>query len=428
MEFLLIGVSHHQTPVAAREKFASLDLDTLWQGASPRGGLICESLILSTCNRLEILAVSARSDEARQEILHGLSAVSGLPNKDFLPYIHEYRNLDAARHLFRVASGLDSLVLGEPQILGQVKEAFRQSLKQGRAGTLINKLMHKCFRAAKRARSETRLAGGAISVAGAAVSLAKALCNGNLDGHRALILGAGPMASLAAANLCRRSQARVCVMNRSLDKARILAAKHAAQARPWDELPQAAREADIIIAATGAASPVLTLENLGPALAGRGGEPLRIIDIGVPRNAAHDLKKLDNVILRNIDDLNEVVWESRAARQDAAAQAETIVEEELEKFGHWLHGQSNWPTLAALTRKAEGIRRLELRRTFARHDFDDEQKAALEAMTGALVRRLLHDPLAYIKESGEVAALPGDPLSAIRQAFKIETEDGTLCG
>ncbi len=433
MEFLIIGVSHHQAPVATREKFASLDLGglgkTFTHDGSHKEGAIRESLLLSTCNRLEILAASTRLDEARREILRSLAAVSGLALEEIQPYIHEYRNIEAAGHLFRVAAGLDSLVLGEPQILGQVKEAFRQSLKEGRAGTLINKLMHKCFRTAKRARSETRLAGGAVSVAGAAVSLARVLCGGSLKGRSALVLGAGPMATLAAAHLCRRGQVRLTVMNRGFEKARILAAKNEGRARPWEELPQAAREADLVIAATGAAAPVLNLENLGPALAGREDRPLCVIDIGVPRNAAHDLKKLNTIILRNIDDLNEVVWESRAARRQAAEKAEMIVAEELEKFGQWLEGLSSWPTLSALTRKAERIRRLELGRTLNRHDFDEEQKAALEAMTGALVRRLLHDPLAYIKESaGEAPAKSqnlsgapgGDRLAAIRRAFKID--------
>ncbi|UQZ90088.1 glutamyl-tRNA reductase [Deltaproteobacteria bacterium Smac51] len=446
MEFLIIGVSHHQTPVAVREKFASMEeTERLVCKSGPEGGTIRESLVLSTCNRLEILAVSPQPDEAGREILESLSTVSGLAIDEFLPYINEYRNIEAARHLFRVASSLDSLVLGEPQILGQVKEAFRQSLREGRAGIIINKLMHKCFRAAKRVRSETSLAGGAVSVASAAVSLARALGGGSLSDSSVLLLGAGPMAALAAAHLRRRTPAALTIMNRGLEKAKTLAAKHGAQARPWDELSPAVLEADLIIAATGASSPVLSFETIGKTLALRGPRPLYIIDIGVPRNASHDLKKLDNVILRNIDDLNEVVWESRAARQEAAMRAEGIIDEEVEKFSQWLKSLSARPTVSALTRKAERIRRMELARTLSQHDFDDSQKAALEAMTGALVRRLLHDPLAFIKDATGAGAAeclrpdgpcdhsgdcsPGrDRLATIRRAFKIEPEDGQFCG
>ncbi len=434
MRFFIIGVSHHHAPVAIREKFVGLsEAERFFYDRSTKGGVLDETLIISTCNRLEILAVSRHPDAGRQVVLDTLAEAANLPAADFQPYLHEFHGLEAARHLFRVAGSLDSLVLGEPQILGQVKDAFRQALAHRRSGPFLNKLMHKCFRAAKRVRSETSLAGGAVSVAGAAVALARRLSGGQLDRASTLLLGAGPMAALAAANLRKRPLAGLTIMNRTQAKAEILAQKHQAVGRPWEELDQALAKADLVIAATGAPNPVLTFARLDPIMRRRPDRPLTIIDIGVPRNAAHDVKHLPQVALRNIDDLNEVVWESRAARQEAARRAETIIEEEVAKFGQWLKTQASRPTVTALTRKAERIRRLEVERTLSQHDFSPAQAEALEVMTEALVRRLLHDPLAFIKRSipnnGREACLisggcqpQSHCLHSIRQAFKIECE------
>ena len=441
MDFFIIGVSHHQAPVAVREKFAGRDgLEQHLYQCQTEDGVLGESLILSTCNRLEILAVSGQLGAGRDAVYRSLAAASGLPEDQIRPYAHEYVGLPAARHLFRVASSLDSLVLGEPQILGQVKDAFREALDRRRAGAVITKLMHRTFRTAKRVRTETNLAGGAVSVAGAAVALARTLVEGgDLHNKSALVLGAGPMAALAAANLRKRSPASLTIMNRTLAKAEALARKHEAQCRPWEELNPAIMEADLIIAATGAETPILTMGRLEKIMALRDGH-LTIIDIGVPRNASHDLKHLGKVALRNIDDLNEVVWESRTARQEAANRAEDIIETEVAKFGEWLKSLAHQPTVTALTLKAEHIRRLELSRTLGQHQFSPEQAASIEAMSSALVRRLLHDPLAFIKSFSPPAGPfctesgPGGPclkgqgqcqasercLDSLRQAFKID--------
>jgi glutamyl-tRNA reductase len=299
--------------------------------------------------------------------------------------------------------------------------------------------MHKSFRAAKRVRAETCLAAGTVSVASAAVSLARLLAGGSIRGAETLLLGAGPMAALAAAHLKKR-EANLVIVSRTHEKAAALAAKHGARSRPWAELNQAVLEADIIIAATGAQSPILNLANMEKVLALRSAlRPLMIIDIGVPRNVSHDLKHLEAVILRNIDDLNEVVWENRVSRQEAAEQAEVIIEEEVDKFARWLDNFDDRPTVAALTQKAEKIRRLELTRTFNQHDFNDEQREALETMTSALVRRLLHDPLNFIKSPVPGAAAlcakePGSPpcgdcahkgqrLASIRRVFNIRPDE-----
>jgi glutamyl-tRNA reductase len=424
MNFFIIGVSHHRAPVSLREKLPPPEaLEATLKALEDRNISFKESLILSTCNRVEVLAVSDKPQDSALAAAAALASAAGLSLAELKPFLHEYFGLEAARHLFRISGSLDSLVLGEPQILGQVKTAFRESVRRRRAGSFLHKLMHRAFRAAKRVRGETRLSGGAVSVAGAAVALARNLWDGDLARARVVILGAGPMAALAASYLHKRAAGDLTVLSRTLAKAEKLAVKPGMTARPWSELSEALARADLVIAATSARSPVLTEENLRPALNGRPERPLYLIDIGVPRNAAHEVKRLKNVVLRNIDDLNEVVWENRLNRAEEAAAAEAVVDEEVGKFGRWLAGQTHQPTLAALTRKAEKIRRLELKKTLRQHDFDSDQQEALEAMTAALVRRLLHDPLVYIKNSSPPEgncpdSRPGCVLS-IRRAFNL---------
>jgi len=424
MDFFIIGVSHHRTPVSLREKLPPPEiLEAALQTLQDQNADLAESLILSTCNRLEVLAVSGQPEAAAEAATEALARAAGLSLAELNPCLHRYFGLKAVRHIFRVSASLDSQVLGEPQILGQVKAAFRESVHRGRAGAFLHKLMHRAFRTAKRVRGETRLADGAVSVAGAAVALARSLWERDLAQAGIVILGAGPMAALAANNLKKRAAADLTVLSRTLARAEGLAAKSGATVRPWSELTAALARADLVIAATAAREPVLTAENLRPVLAGRPERPLFIIDIGVPRNAAHDVKRLKNVVLRNIDDLNETVWENRLNRAEEASAAETVVKEEVDKFGRWLARQAHQPTLAALTRKAETIRRLELKKTLSQLDFDSDQRAALEVMTAALVRRLLHDPLVFIKNSSPAGE--GCPESrrgcvlSIRRAFNL---------
>lgn len=436
MEFCVTGASHHRAPVKLREKFVSLPepASRLYQQLR-QSPLVTEAMVLSTCNRLEIITVSP-SAEGRRAGLEALAAVSGLSPAALEPHLHCHQDLQAARYLFRVASSLDSLVLGEAQILGQVKDAFRQALAEKMVGDFLSRLLHRTFRAAKRVRSETTVAGGSISVASAAVALARQLAGGDLSGRRAVILGAGPMGRLAAAHLRVRELAELIIMNRSWEKARLVSAELGLSAWPWEQLPEALAEADLVIAATAAAQPIITADLLASALARRRGRRLIIIDIGVPRNVSDELRAEPALLLCNIDDLNTVLEDNWRARGQAAALAEDIIDEELDKLRHWLRAQSCQPLLAALGLKAEALRKMELEKTLHLHHFEPEQKAALEAMSSALVRRLLHDPLHFIRqiaEGGEDAGGPcGRPretrcsscqpeqcLELLRQAFQL---------
>ncbi len=434
-KLFVAGVSHHRAPVEVREKLAGLT-EAYFYNCTEGNPLFTEVLVLSTCNRLEVLVATTDIEAASLALTQHLATAAGTTVEAWQGYLHAYSGSDAARHFFRVASGLDSLVLGEPQILGQLKAAFRQALELGRIGTLINKLMHKSFRAAKRVRTETCLAEGAVSVAGAAISLAKQLGGGDLKGSKTLVLGAGPMAALALCNLKKRTNTQLFIANRTLAKAQFIACKQQAEAVPWEDLSQALSEADLIIAALGVPKPFLTAEILAPIMAERPLRPLTIIDIGVPRNAAHDVKLLPTIQLKNIDDLNEVVWAGRAARKEASSWAESIIDEELYKFALWLKEQDARPTVTALTQKAELIRQRELTRTLGQHDFTPAQTDALELMTSALVRRLLHDPLLFIKNASrqenmgktEATTNPHNEnfcpnaigLDSLRQAFRLE--------
>lgn len=426
MNYFIIGVSHHQAPVEIREKFNGITCCEAPLVRLVEQGFISEYLILSTCNRLEIMAATAAEvNRWRPEIMVILASVSELPIEDFQEYLYQYEGLGAVRHLFRVAASLDSLVLGEPQILGQVKESFRKALLHKHTGPFINKLMHKSFQAAKRVRTETSLAGGTVSVAGAAVALARSLEGGNLNEKDIMVLGAGPMATLAVAHLAKKEPRKLRVTNRNRSRAEILHTTYGAEIVPWGQLDEALAEVDVVICAVAVQEPILTQERLDPILARRKVRPLTIIDIGVPRNVAHSLKHDPQVVLKNIDDLNEVVQENQDARNGATCLAETIITNEVTKFGQWLEAQASRPMAAALSLKAEAIRRMELERTLSQQDFTAEQVAALEAMTTAMVRRLMHDPLIFIKNNNSNGKdCPGetqqDSLESLCRIFNLK--------
>ncbi|MDR2141467.1 MAG: glutamyl-tRNA reductase [Deltaproteobacteria bacterium] len=393
MDIFIYGAGHWETPVAVREKLALVDL------AGPRlyglfaANVLSEALILSTCNRLEIVGVAPDLAKAREALGSLLAQGAGLAVAELDQYFHFFQGQDAVRYLFRVTSGLDSQVLGEPQILGQVKESFREALKNRTVGPVVGKLFHKSFRAAKRARAETELAQGAVSVASAAVETAETLL-GPLAGRRALVLGAGDMAALTVAHLGGRDLLSLTIINRTLAKAKALAEKFGAQARPWPELAAALGESDLVFSAVGGAEPVLTRSLVAPAAQGRS---LWLFDLGVPRNIEVQAGELAGVSLRNIDEIADLVKANQLSRQREVARVEAIIEEELTKFNQWVAGLAARPIIKALTQLAEEARSLELGKTLARRDFTEEQSQALEAMTRSLVRRILHNPLSFAK-------------------------------
>ncbi|MDR1577662.1 MAG: glutamyl-tRNA reductase [Deltaproteobacteria bacterium] len=392
MEIFVYGAGHGRTPVAVRERLALVDLGGSRLYGFFAANILSEALILSTCNRLEIVGVAPDSQKAKAALLADIAEQSGSPAAELDKLFHFYQDSEAARYLFRVTAGLDSQVLGEPQILGQVKESFRQALKNRSVGPVVGKLFHKSFRAAKRARSETDLALGAVSVAAVAVEIAEEL-RGTLAGQSVLILGAGEMAGLAAAHLEGRALKELVIVNRTAATAALLATKWRARSRPWSELGAAIQECDVVFSAVGGAEPILTKEFLAPLV----NRPLGLFDLGVPRNIEASSEELPGVMVRNIDQIADLVKAHQLARQNEVNRVEAIIDEELGKFNQWLAGLAARPTIKDLTRLAEQARLMELEKTLSRHSFNEEQSQAVEAMGRALIRRVLHNPLSFAK-------------------------------
>ncbi len=396
---LLLGVNHKTTPLAVREQLA------LGKGYEEplralRSIVGCkECYLLSTCNRVEIVMVAeegAQVEEAIAQLLFG-NSVAPEHHRDYL-YIH--RNNAAVHHLFMVATSLDSMIVGEAQILGQLKEAFRHAAEQKCTGLVLNKLLHKSFSVAKRVRTETQIGSSAVSISYAAVELAKKIF-GTLQDKNVLLIGAGEMAELAAEHLVSQGVRKVVVANRTLSRAMDLAKRFNGSAISLDELFSQLEQADIVISSTGAPNIILHKDDVKPIMRARRNEPLFFIDIAVPRDLDPHLNDLDNVYLYDIDDLHNVVEINKSERDKEAIKARRIVDEEALKFQSWIDSLAIVPTIAALKKKAAEICRIELDRTLCRvqHLSVDEQKA-IERMALAISSRMLHDPVTFLKDEG----------------------------
>jgi glutamyl-tRNA reductase len=396
---LLLGVNHKTTPLAVREQLA------LGKGYEEplralRSIVGCkECYLLSTCNRVEIVMVAQEGALVEDDIAKLLFGNSVAPehHQDYL-YIH--RNNAAVHHLFMVATSLDSMIVGEAQILGQLKEAFRYAAEHKCTGPVLNKLLHKSFSVAKRVRTETQIGSSAVSISYAAVELAKKIF-GNLQDKNVLLIGAGEMAELAAEHLVSQGVRKVVVANRTLSRAMDLAKRFNGSAVSLDELFSQLEQADIVISSTGAPNIILHKQDVKPIMRARRNEPIFFIDIAVPRDLDPQLNDLDNVYLYDIDDLHNVVEINKSERDKEAIKARRIVDEESLKFQSWLDSQAIVPTIAALKKKAGEICQIELERTLCRlqHLSVDEQKA-VERMALAISSRLLHDPITFLKDEG----------------------------
>ncbi|MCB2189063.1 MAG: glutamyl-tRNA reductase [Deltaproteobacteria bacterium] len=395
----LVGLNHQSAPVEVRECLAPpADLARDWLAAISQLEGIREAFLISTCNRVEVLA-AADSPAAAGTIRDWLTQGRNLPPDRLAPALYTHLDGQAVRHLFRVASSLDSLVVGEPQILGQIKDAYRLAADLGTSRTVLNRLLHKTFQVAKRVRTQTNIGGAAVSVSFAAVELAKKIFD-ELAGLGALLVGAGEMAELAAEHLLNQGVSSITVVNRTLARAVNLASRWGGAAASLDDLPRVLGQVDIVITSTGAVEPVITHAMAKKALKKRRGKPLFFIDIAVPRDVDQRVGELDGCFVYDIDDLTQVVEANRQNRAGEAAEAELIVAEEVLKFQHWLESLAVSPTISALTLKAEAIRRAELERTLKiLGAAGPEVGQALDNMTRSLIKKLLHDPIRFLKES-----------------------------
>ncbi|MBE0585159.1 MAG: glutamyl-tRNA reductase [Desulfofustis sp.] len=413
----LLGVNHKSTPVEIRERMALTSGYEEALGALKRIAEGLEFYLLSTCNRVELLFASQGEAEIERQMVHFLFG-DAIDEAERLRYSYRYRDADAVNHLFQVAASLDSLVVGEAQILGQIKEAYRHAAAHRCTGPLLNKLLHKAFSVAKRVRSETGIGSSAVSISSAAVELARKIF-GRLDDKKVLLIGAGEMAELAAEHLLGQGIGGVIVANRTLSRAVDLAQRFHGQACSLEELTTQVEQVDIVISSTGSSGLILRSEEIRPVMRARRNRPLFFIDIAVPRDLDPALNDIENVFLYDIDDLSQVVEGNRAEREKEAIKARRIIDEETLKFCRWQEGLAVTPTIAALHRKADEICRQELARTLPKLQVSDSDRQKIEKLAQAITGKLLHHPLQFLKSE---SCRQGDDakIDMVRTVFGLE--------
>jgi glutamyl-tRNA reductase len=403
MRLFAVGISHRTAPVELREcvDFARRGVDAALSALAARN-VTREAVVLSTCNRAEIYG-GAETDEAAESCGRFISEFHGIAWDAIAPHVVIYRGPEAADHLFRVAAGLDSLVVGEPQILGQVKNAFATATGLKSTGALTNRLFTSAFSVGKRVRSETGLGEGAVSVSYAAIALAKKIF-GQLEGLNVLILGAGEMAKLTGTYLQAQHVKQLTIASRTLENAQALAAYLHGRAAPWASLSQSLADADIVVTATGSTEPVLTRAGVEEAMRPRRSRPLFVIDIAVPRDVDPAVGRLDQVFLYNIDDLQMIVKENLARRTSEVARAEVIVREEVDRFKSWMQSREVVPTVIALRQRFEAIRVAELERLEPKlAALPPEARARVDEVTHLIIEKLLHAPTERLKAADDEA-------------------------
>jgi glutamyl-tRNA reductase len=420
MNILAVGLNHKTAPVEIREQVAiapGVLIECLQQiTALPN---ILEGLVLSTCNRVELYAIGHDAPAAIERLKNFLAEFQRIPAATLAPHLYEYRGEAAIRHLFRVAASLDSMIIGEPQILGQLKEAFACARDCRSAGLVLTRLLHRAFSVAKRVRTETAIASQAVSISYAAVELARKIF-GSLRDRSVLIIGAGEMCELAARHLVCQQVASVVVANRTFDRALQLAGKFRGKAIPFEEIPEHLPLADIVLASTGAGEHLLTRSQVEQVIRRRRNRPMFLIDIAVPRNIDPTVNEIDNAYLYDIDDLQSVIAANLKERRKAAEKAEGIIDEEIERFQRWLAGLEVAPTIAALRHRLEDIRRGELEKTLAQlKHLGPKEQAAIDSLTAAIVKKILHQPITVLKKSCNDAE--GEQcLETVRRLFDLE--------
>jgi glutamyl-tRNA reductase len=425
MHILCLGLNHQTAGLTLRERLAFTPESTKAALArlgcgqdSETEGISCisELIILSTCNRVELYAVSSTANFSALEDF--LAEVRSTPRSVFSP--HLYRKLDegAVEHLFRVAAGLDSLVLGEPQIMGQVVDAFELARGQDTAGPVLSRLFQAALYTGKRARTETAISHNPASISSAAIYLASQAMPA-LPSAQVTIVGAGEMAELAVEALRKRGVERIQVVNRTLDRAAALAERWGGKALTFEDLPDAIRAADILITSTGAPHTVIPAPVVAAAMAVRPARPLVIIDIAVPRDVEEAAKDIPGVRLYDIDRLHEFLENSLARRAGETPQVEAIIAEECQVFMKYLQSLDVLPLIAEMSQQAERIRQAELEKTLRRMpDLSEEERLRLEALTQALVKKLLHQPITQLRaEAGRPSA--AECAAATRKLFGL---------
>lgn len=400
MHISLVGISHKTAPVAVREHFA-LSPDEVPALLGRLSDDYAGAAVLSTCNRTEVYLTGARAVTDPRPIVALLSEIKGELPIEGAPFFVR-SGADAVRHLFRVAAGIESMVIGESEIVGQVRGAFAASTAAGTNNPALSRLFHSAIRVGRKVRTNTAIGRHTLSVSSTAVALARKTL-GTLSGRTVLVVGAGEAGKLTAGNLAGAGAAHIIVTSRSAERTGDLATSLGGQPVPFEQRANAMVDADIVISSTAAQEHIIDRAMLEDVMAQRGGRPLLIVDIAVPRDVAPECATLPGVHLFDIDALQAVARQNMQLRRNELVAAETIVDEHVQRYGEWLRSLEVLPTVAALRARAEDVRRAEVERTLARLGVSDEDRTRIDAMTSALVKKLLHDAIDTLKspEDGE---------------------------
>lgn len=426
MHILCIGVNHRTASVSLRENL-SLGEETLratlarfGRGTEDSGGILSELAILSTCNRIELYSLSVSSDHEALTIL--LEEVSGVSRRAFEQHLFQLEGQEVARHLFRVAAGLDSQLLGEPQILGQVAESHVTALQVGSTGPVLARLFQTAVHAGKRVRNESAISSGHSTVSSIAVKLASDVAGG-LVKAKVVVIGAGEIAESVVEALRKRAARQITVINRTVSRGQELAQRWGAVAKPFEAILDELRDADIVISSTGAPHTILHRKSLEKIVREREGRRLVVLDIAVPRDVDEEVGELPGVHLYNLDDLARQAGQSFEDRKREVPRAEAVIEEELASFMSWLDTLSVTPLIHELHQLAESIRQQEMNRTLRRMPgLGEAERQRIEALTRALVKKLLHFPTVYLKEQSRYGEeVPGAQLT--RKLFGLDDRD-----
>jgi len=417
MNLIVIGVNHQTAPVEVREQFtiseARLPEAVKTLAAQPG---IEEAMIVSTCNRVELIA---RTKDADANLDGCLKKMYGVDAQSYRKYLYEYRERDAIRHVFRVASSLDSMVVGEPQILGQVKEAYATARAVGALNSQLDALYSRAFAVAKRVRTETAIATSAVSIASVAVELAQKIF-GNLEGKSVYLVGAGKMCELAARHLLAHGATKLYVGNRTYERAAALAKKFNGEPISFDHLYETVDRADIVISSTGAPHTIFRKEHGERFLARRKNRPMFFIDIAVPRDVDPEMNKLDGIFVYDIDDLQQVVASHISDRRAEADRAEAIVQLEVDKFQARLQTLDVVPTIVSLQEHLETVRQAEIDRVRGRLGMlTPEQEMAIEALSRGIINKIMHTPITTLKSAARESSESTTIVDLVRKLFNL---------
>ncbi len=422
-DIVIVGLNHRSAPVEVRERLA-FPADTVGhalRGLVSRDG-IAEGVILSTCNRVEVCVLAAQGYRGTDSVKEFLSGWHAIPQAELSAYLYHHIGEEAVRHVFRVSSSLDSMVLGEPQILGQVKDAYGYACEFRSIGPVLDKFFNKAFSVAKRVRTETKVASSAVSVSYAAVELAKKIL-GDLSDKTVMLIGAGEMCELAARHLLSAGAKGILVTNRTFERAVRLAEEFDGTPVRYEELTVHLKRADIILSSTGAPHFILKREDVEEVIRIRRNRPMFFIDMAVPRDIDPDANQIDNVYVYDIDDLNNVIETNLEERQREAAKAEEIVIAEVAMFRRWLESQQVTPTIVSLRKKFDEIKEAEVAKALsALGSQDPKTRKVVESLASSILNKVLHPPISSLKRDSD-ARSPMEMVAVVREIFGLPDEE-----